>query len=269
MSPARPNPLKLGLTVALLLLSLGQARAATLETIPTRPGITETFILIPAQGGPAKASVILLVGGDGHMGLSPARMDNPSGNFLARSRDLFAAHGLQVALLDTPSDHRELGDWRVSADHAADLAALIRYLHAKSHVPVWLVGTSRGSVSAANTGARLAQAPADSRPDGLVLTSSVTIPAPRGLTTVFSSDLTAVRVPVLVVAHRDDRCPFAPPSNAAKIAASLPNAPKAEAMLFDGGDPPRSDACQPFAQHGYLGIEQKVVDAISDWILAH
>jgi hypothetical protein len=71
------------------------------------------------------------------------------------------------------------------------------------------------------------------------------------------------------VAHRDDHCNVSPPSNAAKIAAAFRNAPKTETMLFDGGDPPRSDACQPFAQHGYLGIEQKVVDAISDWILVH
>lgn len=248
---------------------VGHAHAATLETLEPRPGVSEKFILLPAQGGPAKASVILLVGGNGRVGLRPDNIDQPFNNFLARTRDLFAAQGLQVVLLDSPSDHTDLGDWRVSADHAADIAAVIRYLRAKSNIPVWLVGTSRGSVSAANAGARLAQGPAETRPDGLVLTSSVTIPAPAEMTTVESSDLTQVRVPVLIVAHRDDHCKYSPPSNAEKLAGAFPNSPKVELMLFDGGEAPRSDPCQPYAQHGYLGIEPKVVSAIAAWIEAH
>ena len=272
---ARGHVIVAGLTAAVLLLSLDQARAASLETIPTRPGVTESFILIPPQGltpaeqGHPKASVILLVGGDGNMRLTPAKIDNPSGNFLARTRMNFAAHGLEVALVDAPSDHRDLGDWRASADHATDLAALIAYLHRKVGVPVWLVGTSRGTVSAANAAARLAQAPADERPDGIVLTSSITIATPREGATVFTTERDAVRVPVLVVAHKDDKCFVTPPSNAAKLAAAFPNAPKTEFMIFEGGDRPRSDPCQPFAAHGYLGIEAKVVDAIAGWILTH
>jgi hypothetical protein len=37
---------------------------------------------------------------------------------------------------------------------------------------------------------------------------------------------------------------------------------------FEGGNPPRSDACEAQAQHGYFGIELEVVDDIIQWIRA-
>jgi alpha-beta hydrolase superfamily lysophospholipase len=48
--------------------------------------------------------------------------------------------------------------------------ALIAALREDAPVPVWLVGTSMGTVSAANAAARLMTG----GPDGLVLTSTVT-----------------------------------------------------------------------------------------------
>jgi hypothetical protein len=41
-----------------------------------------------------------------------------------------------------------------------------------------------------------------------------------------------------------------------------------EIMLFDGGDPPRSGPCQALSEHGFLGIEDRVVDAIAGWMRA-
>jgi hypothetical protein len=269
MSMGSVAPRHVILTLATVWLAAGQTSlAATLETLTPRPGVTEQFALLPAEDGPAKASVILFVGGDGRVGLRPDNLDQRFGNFLARTRGLFAAQGLQVALLDSPSDHRQLGSWRVSADHAKDIAAVIRFLRAKANVPVWLVGTSRGTVSAAVAAGRLAGAPPDSRPDGIVLTSSISVPSRVEPTTVYDTDFDAVRVPVLIVAHKDDRCKVSPASAAPRLARAFSHASKIETMIFEGGDPPRSDPCMPFAQHGYLGIEAKVVTAIANWIKA-
>ena len=33
-----------------------------------------------------------------------------------------------------------------------------------------------------------------------------------------------------------------------------------------GGDAPRSDPCEPFSAHGFLGVEVPVVDAIVQWM---
>lgn len=242
------------------------ARAASLETLEPRPGVSERFILMPAEG-PALASVVLLTGGSGRLGLTPENIDRPFGNFLVRSRALFAARGLQVAVLDSPSDRGELGAFRLSAEHAADLAAVIRFLRAKVPVPVWLVGTSMGTISAAAAASRLADAPPGERPDGIVLTSTVTIQS-RGDISVYSAALDRIHVPVLLVHHRADGCKVSPFGNVAGLARAFPASAKVETMAFEGGDTPRSDPCQPFAQHGYLGIESSVVDAIAHWIEA-
>ncbi|HLI11887.1 MAG TPA: alpha/beta hydrolase [Alphaproteobacteria bacterium] len=246
----------------------GSGIPGTLETLEPRPGVTERVAVVPAAGE-AKASLILFVGGNGRIGLEPDNVGRPFGNFLARTRGLFAGQGLEVALLDSPSDHRELDDWRASAEHATDIAAVIRFLHARVPRPVWLVGTSRGTISAANAAARLAGAPAEARPDGLVLTSSVTVPTRIERETVFSADLAAVRVPVLIVHHRSDACKVSPPSAVERLAHAFPQAPKVETMFFEGGNAPRSDDCQPFAPHGYFGIETQVVEAIARWIEAN
>src|ERR671916_344953 len=71
--------------------------------IPTRSGITQRFLLIPAAD--AKAAVILFPGG--HGGLQFSESGSPGwgrNNFLVRSAHLFAAQGLTVAVIDAPSD---------------------------------------------------------------------------------------------------------------------------------------------------------------------
>ena len=56
-----------------------------------------------------------------------------------------------VAVVDAPSDRQRGMNaiFRMSRAHAADIAAVADYLKKQSDVPVWLVGTSMGSFSAA------------------------------------------------------------------------------------------------------------------------
>ncbi|MGZ5152328.1 MAG: alpha/beta hydrolase, partial [Burkholderiales bacterium] len=71
--------------------------------IPTRSGVTQRFLLIPAPD--AKAAVVLFAGGHGGLQLDQAgnaRWGN--NNFLVRSARLFASHDLTVAVIDAPSD---------------------------------------------------------------------------------------------------------------------------------------------------------------------
>lgn len=255
--------------VLAVLLVLVPASAHALDeqirTIPTRAGITESFVLIRPSGPPV-ASLILLMGGRGALGLQRGPLTARNTNFLVRTRQRFADKGFLVAVLDVPSDRtsQALVGFRTGPEHAADVRALIATLRAETPVPVWLVGTSMGSVSAASVAARLT----DGGPDGVVLTSSVTV-RPREMgESLQDVELDRIRVPVLIVHHRDDACPSSRYADTSWAMRRLSAAPKKELLTFSGGDAPQSPPCEPLAPHGYFGIEDRVVDAIAGWISA-
>ena len=130
---------------------------------------------------------------------------------------------------------------------------MIAYLREQADVPVWLVGTSRGTESAAHLAIHSTQNPA-----GLVLTSSMSERNAKG-TALPDMALSRVAIPTLIVAHDQDACPKTPPAGAHAIAGLLTAAPAVEVKLFSGGDRPRSKPCQAMSYHGFLGIEDEVV----------
>lgn len=182
-----------------------RADNATLVTIPTTRSATQAFILIKPDH--PVAAVILFAGGRGVLGLKSA--SSGAANFLARSRDKFAAHNFIVAVVDAPSDYQQHGMpvmFRKSNAHAGNIGAVVSYLKNEDAVPVWLIGTSAGTFSAA-MGA-IAQA---KNIDGLVLTSTVTRAPreweiarsyPNGVADMALSEIT---VPTLIMSHREDR----------------------------------------------------------------
>ena len=139
--------------------------------IPTRPGVTERVLVLAPQG--AKAAVALLPGGHGGLEITrDGAIRSLKGNFLVRSRELFADRGLIVAVIDAPSDHQSppfLAGFRQTPEHAADLRAVIAWLRENYKVPAWLIGTSRGTQSVAYVATELT---GHDGPDGIVLSSS-------------------------------------------------------------------------------------------------
>jgi predicted alpha/beta-hydrolase family hydrolase len=259
----RRGALALVLIGALVLGCAALAPAADdIRTIPTRPGVTEAFILVRPSGAPV-ASVILFAGGNGLLALGSGKL-GLGGNFLVRNRARFASEGLLVAVVDTPSDHPSgLDGFRTSAAHAEDIRALIAALKQEAPVPVWLIGTSMGTVSAANGAARLS---ADG-PDGLVLTSTVTRAGRERPESVGDVRLGDVRVPTLIVHHKNDACRSTPYADTPALLRDFKVSRK-ELLAFDGGDPPQSGPCDARAAHGYFGIDAQVVTAIVAWIKA-
>jgi len=252
----------------LLALLLGAARPAPaaddLRKIPTPRGVTESFLLLRPSTPPA-AAVILFAGGNGALNLHTGRLAGLGGNFLVRNRGRFAGHGFVVAVVDSPSDRPGgLDGFRTSAAHAEDIAALIAALRAEGAPSVWLIGTSMGTVSAASVAARLASG---GGPDGLVLTSSVTRQPRDRPEAVGDARLKDIRVPTLVVHHKDDACRFTPYADMPGLLRDLAATPRHELLSFSGGDPPQSGPCEARAAHGYFGIDAEVVDAIAKWIV--
>ena len=231
---------------------------------------------------PRIAVLMLFTGGDGRLNLALNQLNAGSPNFLVRTRNHFAAEGYVVAVVDAASDflahnhpdatdangfvhgsglrgHR-LPNRLYGAQHLQDLAAVMNDLRGRyPQLPVWAVGTSRGTVSAAVTAAAVAP-PAD----GIVLTSSLT--GPDGFEDMQGVDLEAVSAPALIVTHRDDDCPVTKPEDSQTLKRRFTASPRVQVLLFQGGNTPLSNPCDPLAPHGFFGIEQRVINAIARWI---
>src|SRR5581483_7024915 len=194
-------------------------------------------------------------------------------NSLVRQMPHFHSEGFATALVDAPSDHPEpdgLGAFRTSPAHAEDLGKVIADVRARTKSQVWLVGTSRGTISAVIAAARLTGA---SAPDGLVLTSAITVPGkgaqrPWAAQSVFDANLGAIRIPVLVVGHARDTCLRTPPSGMNSIVARLGSARK-QAVTVSGGSAPQRDgleACEVGTPHAFLGQEAPVAAGMARFI---
>jgi hypothetical protein len=260
-------------TVACLLLSLpailvqALAHSADIVSITTPRGVQQPILLIEVEE--PIASVILIAGGRGALGLKDtSTMEWGEQNFLVRTREKFAARKLMVAVLDAPSDRPDGLDtaFRLGNAHAGDIGAVAGHLKQLADVPVWLVGTSMGTFSAA------ASAIAADNIDGLVLASTVTRPrrhwkiAETHSDGVASMALDEVVVPTLILSHAHDGCDLSPADGAPKVLKRLENAKPVEVVVLDGGDPPISEPCQSRSQHGFYGIEDKAIDAIAGFI---
>ena len=232
--------------------------------IPTRPGVTQRMVVLEPEK--PKAAVILFAGGHGGLQITPAGdFKWGAGNFLVRTRQLFASNGLMVVVVDAPSDRQNppyLGGFRQKPEHVADIKAVIAWLKQQNNVPVWLVGTSRGTQSAAFIATQFP--PADGGADGLVLTSSMLTDMP-GARPVPEMPLGRIQVPTLVVHHRQDGCKFCKHGDLPKLMDKLTAVPRKELLTVEGGID-RGDPCEAMAYHGFNGIEQGVVEKIAEWI---
>jgi len=242
------------------------ASAQEVLSVPTRPGVTVRVLLVTPAGEPS-ATLLMFPGGFGNNHF-PERGGRIvlSKNFLVRSARLFAARGLLVAVIDTPSDQSQGMDdaFRMSKTHVEDVARVLAALETRNPAPIYLAGTSRGTLSAAFVAASLR----DSRVKGLVLTTSLgdSGRGPSRAVTVYDAPLKRITVPVLVVHHQQDACRASSFGAATGLPAALSGSAKVDFVAVEGGDPPRSAPCEALAAHGYLGRERGVVGVIADWI---
>jgi hypothetical protein len=223
------------------------------------------------------ASVVLLTGGSGVLNLNAAGDTRDSqGNFLIRSARRFLNARLNVAMLDAepafPAPNG-LNNQRLTQAHADHLAQVIAVVRTRwPGKPVWLVGTSNGTLSVFNAAARLT---GSALPNGIALTSTVTKPDPAGeMGTVLGTNpsLAGITVPTVVMWHEKDSCFVTPPTEVTNIVGgltSLPLAKKAWAMIKGGQPNVAVTACGAFHHHGYNEVEPAAVATIVKFIKAH
>ncbi len=131
----------------------------------------------------------MLPGGAGELGLRRDGDIRHDDNFVVRTRSLWVAQNYAVLIPDT-IDRENLRGLRSSADYAAVVAALVQLARTKATVPVFLLGTSQGSIAAMNGAAH---APPDTIA-GVILTESVSRLGHSG-ETIFDADPQDVGVP--------------------------------------------------------------------------
>ena len=242
------------LTIALL-LHCNMAISEEFKTINTRDGVTISYIKnTPLKG--IKAAALLFAGGYGDIGIDIKKKTVDSENFLVRSRGLFAKYGVLAITPDVPSDTDSLKNDRGNTDYRTDISFLIKEIRKVTTKPIWLIGTSRGSITVGYHGAALDI-------QGVVLTATVTT---GNHDTVFSADLGKIKVPALVVHHENDQCGSSPADGAKELMSALANSPKRQMLLYEKGESGNSEDCGPTSPHGFLGIENQVVSAITDWM---
>ena len=220
--------------------------------------------LVSLPQGQALAGLVLFPGDNGYVGIDEkGDLHGLQGNFLIRSTSQFVEQGMLTLLMDLPSDVTpESSDhYRASQIQAEDTAMAVDYIRRTWKLPVVLVGTSRGTISAANAASRLGP----SGPEALVLSSSVLRNSKRGRGTVFGPKLSAISQPVLVLHNQQDGCELCPYSGVPRLLDALSGSTRKSLITLSsggGGGAP----CKAFSPHGYYGIESQATGAICTWI---
>lgn len=226
-------------------LDIGRGDARLPMYVMSHPNATATLILLP--GGDASTGKIV----DGKPG---------SSNFLSRTRDEFHAANFHVIVAYRASDLTGLDyGYRISKDHTGELAKVIAYAKQRFGKPVWLVGTSRGTVSGTATAIALGE----SEVQGLVLTSSVTS---KKTGAIGGQSIGSLKIPVLVLHHKNDACKVCVPYEASRITSDLKSAPVKKFIMVECGSSPEGDPCEGKHWHGFVNYEKETAKIITDWI---
>ena len=248
------------LRVLLLLAFAVPVHGQEIVTLATRPGVTQPFFIASMGDVQPRAVALLFIGGGGNIRLRMEDGQPKFGalNFLPRSRGEFIRNGILPVIMDNPSDqqsHEGMSDaFRGSAQHAEDVRAVLAEMRQRHPgLPLYIVGTSRSTVSAAHLGRTLGDELA-----GVVLSSSLFYAGRRSVLASF--DFSSIRIPLLFVHHREDGCASTPYGDAERLGSRHP------LISVKGGKPPQSGPCDPLAPHGFFGKEAETVDAIAAWM---
>lgn len=256
---------------------------STTRTGPSGP-ITMDYILNWPANTTTPVGVVVLIGGSDLSSniVGDATTGLPSdsgGNFLVRSAQLFADAGFVTIAIDRPSDQPPegstdiIGDvdqYRISVKHAVDILTVLKHVNT-NNLPVFLVGTSRGAISAVANNLIAT---------GIAVSSSVTNgggnPARLyvGRADVPGLQPSFVQRPAHVLWHQNDLCSLSTPAGSQTLYNNLTAAGVAAAFSIASGGTrvtaPATDVdvCGAFDFHGYFGIEPTAAGYVTDWLLS-
>ena len=231
----------LSIAAAFLIALAGLAPAHAADELATArmtSGESFTYLLTTKPGTPAYA-VILMPGGKG---ILDPRMANgkialtAGGNFLIRSRELFADGTMVAASTDATSTPDRI-------------LAIVRDLEARyGKIAIYVVGTSRSTEATMLLAKSL-----DGQVAGFVHSSS--------LNGISSFDPRALKSRNLIVLNTLDACRVTRPSG-----GQASHRQYGTELIEVTGGKSTGDDCEAYAYHGYNGIEADTVGKIKAWI---
>lgn len=245
------------------------ALSRTPVSTPPPAVLSESFIV---TAPPAPTAIVILVpGGKGLIQLTPngsdGTLDVNSSNFLVRTRSLFAGHNFYTITLDAATDFyllpQGLTDQQGSAAHVSDILTVIAWARsAMPGLPVWIVGTSRGTGGAFVAGS---YSPTLGGPDGLVFTSSINDSTDPD--SLLMANLAGITVPVLLLNDAGNTCIGTTTAGQMPVLKALKLSPRKGAEQLPSGHlTALTDSCHEFSDHGYFGVEDSAVSHIALWM---
>src|SRR4029078_10477756 len=182
-----------------------------------------------------RGSVILMPGGNGAIRADDrGEIHGLKFNQLVRTRHAYASRGLAVMITDA----------------STDLASAVQYMAAIKR-PVTVIGTSRGTIRAAQGIARGA------RPDAVVLTSGFLSTASGGGESVMAILGSPAALPrTLVIHHQADSCRATLPAGVEPFIQWAGG--RARVAWLNGGAE-EGDPCEAGGHHGFNGLDGQVV----------
>jgi hypothetical protein len=190
------------------------------------------WALLNAPAGGAKASAILIPGGDGELGVKPdGSFSALKGNQVVRTRKAYLGHGIATLTIDS----------------GVNVAAAVAYMR-KLGGPVAVVATSRGTLRVASA--------LSAKPDSIVLTAGF-------LDDVRGAVGSPSRLPrTLVVHHRQDGCKKTPPRAVEPFKAW---GGAKVTVVWKSGGVNEGDPCQAKGYHGFSGLDGEVVSTVASF----
>jgi hypothetical protein len=236
-------------------------RAVLIEIPAAGGGVQPIFLVEPRRPSKPKRAFLLFGGGVGRVS-HVVRLEKGryrlSRNFLMRIVKEIADAGIAAVpvgvwsgLTDSNAD-----DFRLGTDHAKDMAAAVRALAARGYREVFIVGTSRGTMDAANLALNLK----DPRVKGVIFTS--TMGDNDGL---IALPVEKIDLPVLFVHNLYDECHVTTYEGARELYARMKNSPRRRFVTVKAAAIAEGRECGAIAAHGFRDFESATARILTDW----
>jgi len=241
-------------------------------TIDTRPGVTQSFMLLEPDSGSVGAVIIF----PPHVGQVRFRerkrggLKISGGGWLGQTAGQYLDAGFTVAVITPPSDQPSgmEENFRQGPAHAQDMAKVIAYLTKRTGRKPFLAGTCRSTYSIAGVASRI-----DNKTiAGAILASTRTQGRGRyygPITDGIKSG--AVTAPLLFVHHVDDDCDGSPYSLVPDVMNFFrPSAAKVDLVTVKSGWQTalrkQKRGCGDNGSHKFYGSQRATVAAILSWM---
>ncbi len=231
------------------------------ESISTRQDVTLSIWVEKPEK--IQAVVILFAGGKGNLDIDEDGIGR-DGNFLIRSRHHFINQGMAVVIPDVPSDKDSLLFFRTSPEYITDMGYTLAWVQREfKDIPVFLAGTSRGTISVTSIASNLEMKKYFVQ--GIILSATVTQESNSGKQDVYSNDIERIKTPTLLSHHEFDECYITPLEGALPLLESLINVKDKSLITYKTGVN-KGNPCRGKSYHGFNGIEEQVVSDMVFWI---